>query len=477
MILRDFLPYLLLLPAIALAEDRYRATFSEDLSSVSVEACFDGPAPDYLYRHEAAAAYSSTLKWNTQEIKAPSRSWRVELPELPRDTCLQWHVDLAAAAASSKYQLAMKFDSGYVTSGNLWFWRDGDHRPVSVHVELPSGQSLSTPWRPVNSSGKHLVYEPQITPVSWSSRIAVGKFRTTEVVLPESRLRVATIGTSAEQDTKLLRWVKEATDSVSQVTGKFPRADLQILIIAIGARDGPVPWAHVLRGSGVAIEFFVDETRPLEEFVEDWKATHEFSHLFLPYVTSKDRWLSEGLATYYENVLRSRQGILTEEQAWQRLDRGFERGREATRGETLARATRSGRAATMRIYWSGAAMMLKADTKIRTLSEGKFSLDDTLASLQGCCLAQDRTWTARELFDQMDQLGGYEVFSSLYRDHVHSEEFPDVSEVYEQLGLEIGPDRVSMIDQARGSQIRTQIMNPGSAVKKAESLNPFPGRK
>ena len=37
-------------------------------------------------------------------------------------------------------------------------------------------------------------------------------------------------------------------------------------------------------------------------------------------------WLSEGTASYYQNVLRARAGILPAEDAWQRMHSGFRRG-------------------------------------------------------------------------------------------------------------------------------------------------------
>ena len=64
----------------------------------------------------------------------------------------------------------------------------------------------------------------------------------------------------------------------------------------------------------------MDPDRPLDDLRTDWTATHEFSHLLLPYVSRRDRWLSEGLASYYQNVLRARDGRLSETDAWRKLD-------------------------------------------------------------------------------------------------------------------------------------------------------------
>ena len=39
------------------------------------------------------------------------------------------------------------------------------------------------------------------------------------------------------------------------------------------------------RDGGESIELFVDERRPIEDFYDEWTATHEFSHLMLPRIS------------------------------------------------------------------------------------------------------------------------------------------------------------------------------------------------
>jgi hypothetical protein len=107
----------------------------------------------------------------------------------------------------------------------------------------------------------------------------------------------------------------------------------------------------VVRGGGLAAEFFVDETAPLQALQADWTASHELSHILLPYVSRSDRWLSEGLASYYQYILLARNGVIDERTAWQGMFDGFGRGRSGTRGGTLAEVTRQGWEHTMRVYW------------------------------------------------------------------------------------------------------------------------------
>ena len=185
---------------------------------------------------------------------------------------------------------------------------------------------------------------------------------------------------------------------------------------------------------------------------------HEFSHLLVPYISSRDRWLSEGLATYYQNVLRARRGILTEREAWQSMHEGFQRGVKATHGGSLAEATRSGWRSTIRVYWSGAAMMLMADMQLRESSGGQQSLDTALKSLSWCCMANGKTWRAHEILRKLDELTGSRIFSGLYNKYVHEESFPDLSDTWKHLGVNTHHGQVKLLDDAPMVNVRSDIM-------------------
>ena len=82
-----------------------------------------------------------------------------------------------------------------------------------------------------------------------------------------------------------------------------------------GGGGSAVPFGHVIRDGGEAVRFFVNDDKPLDKYLGDWTATHEFAHLLLPYIESKQKWISEGFASYYQNVLLARRGVYSEEEA------------------------------------------------------------------------------------------------------------------------------------------------------------------
>lgn len=465
----------MLFPLAASAADSYLLRFSEDLTAVEVQACFEGEAPSRLYRHRQASRYTRWIRWEGGSISSADQSNRLRLPPLPQNACIEWAVDLEKAVAAGDYRLAMKSAGAVVSQGSLWFWRDTEQREIQVKVEIPRGWSFSTPWKRGAGDGRSRLYSVEATPYSWTSRLAVGRFSQNDIPVTGGRLRLAIIGeVNPEQREVLTGWMQQAANSVAGVFGAFPRSEPQVLVVASGRQGSPVPWAHVLRGGGMAAEFFVDEQSSPDQLADDWTATHELSHMLLPYVRSEDRWFSEGLASYYQNVLRARTGRLSEQAAWARLHSGFERGKAASGGVSLARATQSGYESIMRVYWSGAAMMLEADTQLRALSGGEQSLDTALAAFNSCCFGYGDRWPALAVFEQLDELTGYRVFTGLYDKHVPNTRFPDMSETYRQLGLEPDGRSMQFDSGAPWGRIRHFIMNDPGPGASAQSSSGSP---
>ena len=452
-------------PGAQAADDRLHARFSDDLRTVEAELCFAGAAPNRLYRHERAEAYASALTHAGEPLRVRPREDRVYLPSLPDDACVNWSFDLGAAVDEGGYRTAFRAGDSVLAVTSLWYWKGPWTRPLVVSIDLPEGAEFSTPWPRDSADPSH--YRPVQTPSGWYARSAVGRMRFKQLTVPGGALELAILGDISDaQADKLTRWVRRSVDSVTPVFGFFPREHAQVVVVPIGQRNEPVPWAHVVRGGGPGVQFYVDETRSLAEFDADWTATHEFSHLLLPYVTRRDRWLSEGLASYYQNVLRARDGRLDDDEAWQKMHEGFQRGMKATRRESLEEATRGGWRSTMRVYWSGAAMMLQADTALRKHSDGAQSLDTALRRFHDCCLEEGKLWTAREVMTALDRLTGTDIFMTVYAENVPNHRFPDVESTFEQLGLEPGYSRMRMSDAAPLASVREAIMSgaAGSAL-------------
>ena len=266
-------------------------------------------------------------------------------------------------------------------------------------------------------------------------------------------LRVEAIDVPDRVRAELLqRWIAETSAAPLSVFGRFPLRNAQVRVKQIDSDDdSPVPWGQTLRdGDGVAVLLFVRKDATLQQLRDDWTAVHELSHLFHPYLGAEGRWLAEGLASYYQNVLRARIGLLDEEEAWRRLDGGFQRGRKALGGVPLDQLGRR-RGGTMRIYWAGAAFWLEADLALRR-QRGN-SLDAVLSAYSNCCLGDGTARVTPEAFmAELDRIAGGDIFTSRYRRYAAAEQFPSLDATYRELGIDAvdGRLRFSQGDDAAG---------------------------
>jgi hypothetical protein len=445
-----FIVALYLFSSSLMAMDHYELQVEADLSSVEVKACFDGQPPEYLQRNSNAGEFTDWIRLDDRAVQ--NTGSRVSLADLPKNGCASWRVNLAAASTAGDYRLAIRINDAVLSAGNLWFWRDGEMRSIEVRTRLPKGMELSTPWPEADPADGYKHYHPAATSASWSSRLALGHFAHHDLRMGNTRLRIALLGDfDVERLGGIVEWLREPAQSVQDVMGRFPQEQPQVLVVGIGPRSSAVPWARVIRGGGAAVELFVDETRPLQEYRQDWTATHEFSHWLLPFVASQDRWLSEGLASYYQNVLRARDGRLSEKEAWEKLKGGFDRGQNDNKP-----------GGTMDTYWRGASILLQADSNLRAVSNNKQSLDTALEQLHDCCYDPGRGWRAKELFQKLDQLTGYKVFGELYLRHALKDAFPDPEPTLEKLGVVSDWAGLKLENDAPWSRIRQSIMNEGA---------------
>ena len=248
-----------------------------------------------------------------------------------------------------------------------------------------------------------------------------------------------------EQD-KIRAWLTRAAGTTSLMNGQFPRKQTQIYVSRYGSSRGPVPWAHTVRDtSPQGVKFSVNPNVSLGRFNDDWTAVHEFSHLYIPYPGRNDIWISEGFATYYQTILMSRAGILTERAAWQKFADGFARGAKNRHADmTLAELSPKMRRkrAFMRVYWSGTLYFLEADILLRNKGG---SLDAIVTEFVNCCRNQHSRWNGRKLARSFDRIAGTELFESMFREYEGEYQLRDYSRVLARVGIQLDDGKVEFV--------------------------------
>lgn len=420
----------------------YRIEIDRSMSRMQVEARFGASVDTVTARSDDAGAYLLEVRDCGDTAPIRLRNQRMLLP-VGGLRCMSYTVDLQAAASHRSYNRTLA-PGNVVVSPSLWLWQPrlaGDDE-IRIDFELPPGMQVAVPWQPIDAAAQR--YRLTRSPQSSNASAVFGDFHYREVDVPGATLRVSLLRSDDPVGDRLgiaavEEWLRATATDVTLAYGRFPNPSPQVVVIpAVDSQRSAVPYGRVVRDGGESVELFVDLTRPLSALFGDWTATHEFSHLMLPYLEREHRWLSEGFAQYYQNVLLARSGAYDPATAWRELYEGFERGR-LSRPELSpnAAAERGIRSARMKIYWSGAALALMADVELRQRSGGTETLDDVLGRLQACCLPSPHVWTGPELFEKLDSLASYPVFIPLYRRYADTAGFPDARPLLDRLGIEV----------------------------------------
>jgi hypothetical protein len=439
-------------------------TFSIDtaLTRLSAQLCFEGTAPPRLVHGTAAAvAFVRTPRQVSEAGQARLRPLtlargHIELDGLAADSCIAYDVDIGAALEHDSLLLAYPGERALLASAELFLWRPV-HRPAgltaSVRFVLPDGVSVSTPWP--ERGGAYALDESAF---ACRGQLVFGHFARESVAVPGTTLDAVVLDGFPEPARGLIgAWLATAGAVASLPSGAFPVERAQVIVVPTSPSPFPIHFGYTGRSGGASIVLFMPTDMDLDHFRADWIAIHEFSHLLHPFVGRDDAWLSEGLATYLQEVLRVRAGLLPQEQAWRRLYEGALRGRETD--QSLAYETRIMRVAGNyeRVYWAGAAIALMADVELRRQTAGKVTLDTVLAGLtRGQRF--NRAVSAHELLHVMDQIAGVPVFETTASRYMDGGGLPDLTELYRALGLVSSSGVLGMQDDAPLGWIRDAIM-------------------
>ena len=437
------------------------------------------------FLHDAHRA--SPLQLDASGSPWRAKNWRA-------GECLSYSADIGAIADQHADD-GTRFGRTILTDPQHWLLRadvQGD-AGASASIELPPDWSVSAPWREVARDDRNTRFHIPDTPSDWSATLAVGHLQEQRIELAGGALRVAFLfEADTMQREKLLEWLRRVGGALLTAYGRMPLVDVQVTLVSIDDTSLPFRFAAFLqpaavlggesaRGQGNGLQLVIDPSRKPQEFAEDWTAIHELSHLTHPYLGDRGSWLAEGLATYYQNVLRARGGLLSEKQAWERLASGFARGAQSSSRRTLEEAASdmSKSHEFLRVYWAGAAYWLTVDRDLRRASSGALNLESVLSRFRDCCLPAYRQWKPEDFVARLDALADVTTFSSRYREFAAMRQFPDWEAVYRDLGIRDGGEHLAFDGDARDAAIREGIMAPRKGVQGASpenALSPPQGR-
>ncbi|MCB1643269.1 MAG: hypothetical protein KDI37_16190 [Xanthomonadales bacterium] len=436
---------------------RYRAEFQADTQLLRVQVCTPSATVPLVLRaldRPALEHLQIGSDWQLDE-----RRWQIRHTG---GACGGYAVDLGRLADRRSSGHGYRVGADLLTWPDAWLWWPASRSVEAViEFELPDGWQISTPWPqpdPLRSE-----FRLGGWPRDWPGLVALGHFDRRLLEGSAEGVRLAMLGNIERgRRDELARWVTHLAELLEPVGG-LPLPQAQVLIVPMNRGNGPVPWGQVHRAGFGGVHFFVNPQHSLQDFVDDWTGAHEFSHLLHPYLGRRGRWLSEGLASYYQNVLRARSGDLSEFEAWERLLAGFGRGRrDASGGTALLEVARQmqQRRAFMRVYWSGAAWWLQRDVELRLQLGTANGLDALLRRFAMTRLPANRTWSPQEFAAELDRLAGVSVFVPALAPAESELQFPNVAPLLQRLGLisDRSGELRRLDDEAELTALRQAIM-------------------
>lgn len=301
-----------------------------------------------------------------------------------------------------------------------WLWVPESwpaHSVIEVEFQLPPAMSVATPWA-LAGRLPNVYRVPFLLPAEEGALI-VGPMRQRVIEVAASKLRISVIGSTTSRAADYVQWIDAAVRDVVLTFGEFPLPMAQIVVVPIRQAHKPVPFGLVRRGTGSSMILFVDLDAKIEALRSDWTLSHELTHFAHPFFGAEGRWLAEGLAGYYQNVIRANSGALTPELARANLARSFSATAEENERGPLQDADR------MRTYWTGAVMALDIDLQLHSASGARGSLATAIAAFAKKHLPSNRTWRPGEYMRELDALSSTSIFFPTYARYARSTKFPE----------------------------------------------------
>lgn len=386
--------------------------------------------------------------------------------------CIDVVVDLDKMASDLADESAVTHvGRAIVGSFDPWLWRP-EPWPEGMRGQLtiaaPKGVLVSLPHERVRGGDGSFVV-PYST-WSFMARFAIGRasdgMSIDERDAAGTHLSIVTLPeatTTASRD-GIRRFVEGAAAAVATIDDEHSQMAtdrVQVLLRAggRGRQRDPVQFGMAMRGGGPAVTLHISPTASDDALFGEWITVHELSHLWLPPVDRDGAWMSEGLASYYQCVLRSRVKMYDEKVGWTELLEGFARGQRQAGSLPLKDARRP---SFQHIYWGGAAIGLKLDVLLRTHGSSldhavtalRRSMDDSedrpAAEMVAMLLAKAKT--TRSLAD----VAPNGDVAALVRSWLERP-FPDTSSELAALGITMRSDGVVLDDKAPLASVRKAI--------------------
>lgn len=383
---------------------------------IEVRATFEGGALRGSLEFPPAVSDITVLEGASERTPEPyGRAWQLGCSS----TCtVRYKVDLSSAAeyTGDSPSVAVRSGGDVLAPGSVWLMKPEPAAPqvkATLRVDAsdpaaPDGEPLrfAAPFPTDARSGEHRLIARDIGALGYT---IFGRFTTFTVPASKGSADVVVLrGGRAAGDGAIGRWVGATARAMDTVYGRFPIERVLVAVVPVEG-SSEVEFGRTVPAGGASIVMFAGEHAGEAALMRDWVLAHEFFHLGVPSMARDGRWFDEGLATYYEPVLRARAGLVPESSPWAEFRSFMRKGIGTVAEPSLAAAQEHDR-----VYYGGSSFALTADVEIRRRTAQKRSLDDGLKQVLAEGGKATEVWSIDEFIAALDRGTGVPVVRQLF---------------------------------------------------------------
>jgi hypothetical protein len=321
--------------------------------------------------------------------------------------------------------------------------------PVTVQVDAEPSLRVSVGLVRGAASNQ---YELMAHEIPVATYFSFGKLEQRELSFGGAKLEISKLDGPLDQSfDQLSAWIAKSADAVRDFYGVFPVPRATVTVLPVPDRDGVV-FGKVLPESSPGIALLVGQHASHQALYSDWILVHELFHTGFPSFFDEGKWLDEGLATYYEPIIRVRAGLYSEQQLWQEIAQAMPQGLPAftEHGLEAAHDFRG-------IYWGGALSCLVADVEARKRDLDK-GLEVGIRALRQAGGNACEVWSLDEAIATIDRALGVPTLAPIAEQHAAQGAAFDFEELLRDLGVvRIAGGNVRLSDEAPLAAVRRAI--------------------
>jgi hypothetical protein len=220
---------------------------------------------------------------------------------------------------------------------------------------------------------------------------------------------------SKSEKNKVIIWLNATSQATFNLLGNYPFELHYHLYREADARE-PVPWANTIRTDEQGVNFYINPDFTLADFLHDWTAPHELSHLAIPAVGPENSWFAEGFASFLQGSILVEMNEFSQEE----IDEKYQKKRAMAKPYFNSNKSFTKIASHLKrnhhyaeFYWGGAGFFAKLDEHL--LKTKGINFTDILKTYESCCRLRDQD--LEEIVSSFDKISGDRFSTELLYDY------------------------------------------------------------